>query len=86
MSERNPYRGYSLQDVKKSEATMWYIQIGKQFFEYDGECLWEKDEAEHFYFTLRDGLEHMLRSGDIEEREDAREILINFRLLPLRFV
>lgn len=85
MSEKNPYVGYSLKDVKQAEATMWYIQTGKQFFDYEGQCLWEKEEAEDLYLTIRDGLEHMLKSGDRKEQQDARDILLHFRLLPLRF-
>lgn len=85
MKDKNPYIGFTLDEVRKAEERLWYIQIGQQFFEYEGVYLWDKEEAEHFFFTIRDGLEHMLKTGDLEEREDAREIIINFRMLPLRF-
>lgn len=83
---KSPYVGYSIKDVKQAEATMWYIQVGRQFFEYESKCLWDKEEAEHLYGTLRDGLQHMMKTGDAKERQEARDILLHFRLLPLRFV
>ncbi len=68
------------------EAGHYYIQIADGMFESEsGKLAFTKERAEDFYSQIWEGLREMRRNGNPEEKEEALQCLLNFRIIPLRF-
>lgn len=85
-SERNPYKSHSIEEVMQAETGSYYIQIGTGLFESEnGKLAFTKERADDFYMAAWEGLKDMKQNGSPQERREAEECLLNFRIIPLRF-
>lgn len=84
--EKSPYGIHSIEEVMKTEAGAYYLQIGDSMFESDsGKLAFSKERAEEFYMMVWEGLKDMRKHGNVEDKEEAMHCLLNFRIVPLRF-
>lgn len=84
--EKSPFGGHSVQDVAKAEEGSYYIQIGSSMFESEsGKLAFSKERANTIYMNIWEDLDHMKENGTPQEQEDARQCLLHFRIIPLRF-
>lgn len=85
-TEKNPYKNSTIEEVMQVEIGSYYIQMGENMFESEtGKLAFSKERAEHFFSVVMKGLRQMRDSGSEEEKGNAFECLLNFRIIPLRF-
>jgi hypothetical protein len=85
-NEKSPYKNHSIEEVVAVETGFYYIQIGEDMFESEsGKLAFNKDRAESIYTKVWEGIKHMKKEGTEQERKDAENILLHFRIIPLRF-
>lgn len=85
-SEKSPYRTHTIEEVMEAESGSYYIQIGDGLFESEsGKVAFNRDRADHFYMAVWEGLKGMRKGGNVEEKEEALQCLLHFRIIPLRF-
>lgn len=84
--EKNPFVGYTLEETRQAEKSLYVIQMGDELFVHEkGHVSFSKDEADKLFEILTAGLQDMLKNGNFEDREDARKTFASFRIMPLRF-
>lgn len=80
----SPFRGYSVEEVLESEACSYVIQVGSDLFEKDGMLVFSKKNAITHYNRILKQVYGYLDSGTRKEKESAKRVLMNLRVLPLR--
>ena len=84
--EKSPYPNHTTEEVLKTEAGNYYIQVGDDMFESQyGKLAFNRDKAEKFFMAAWRGLQEMKENGSEEDKAEALECLLNFRIIPLRF-
>jgi hypothetical protein len=79
------YAGHTMEEVMAIEALHYYIQIGHEMLESEtGKLSFTKDRADELFDRVFESLKHMKKFGTPEEKADAQECLLNFRIWPLR--
>lgn len=82
--EKSPYKNFTLEEVMTAESNSYVIQIGEDFFSYEGDYTFSKNGAEHYYDQILNGLNDLLENGDETEKEDAFKSLLLLKVYPLR--
>ncbi len=83
--EKSPYGEHSIEDVYSAEAGFYYIQLGADIFvSEEGKMAFDKERVDYLFDTIRDGLNDMKENGTAEEKLDAEQCLLMFRIFPLR--
>lgn len=80
----SPYINYSVEEICAAEAGNYVIQIGGDFFSYNGKIGFSRKRAEMFYDDVWGGLKEMKKTGSETEKTDAQMCLLNLRIYPLR--
>lgn len=84
--EKSPYKNHTIKEVMEAETGHYYIQVGDDMFETDtGKLAFSKERAEGFFGQILAGLEDMKKNGSKRDREEADLVLLNLRIVPLRF-
>lgn len=81
---KSPYINYTEEEIMATESGHYVIQVGSDFFSYNGKMAFSKERAEHFYDTVIAGLVDMRINGTEAEFADATACLLNLRIMPLR--
>lgn len=76
---------YTVDEVFASEENTYVIQVGPDLFSTDTRLSFTKKMAEHYYDQIILALEDQIKNGNKKDRKEAKNILKNFRILPLRF-
>lgn len=85
-AEKSPYKNHTLREVMEAEAGHYYIQLGDSMFETEsGLMAFSKERAEKFYAQILEGLQDMKKNGTKQDQAEAVMVLLNFRIVPLRF-
>lgn len=83
--EKSPYGEHSVEDVNSAEAGFYYIQLGADIFvSEEGKMAFDKERTDYFFSTIWDGLNDMKENGSAEEKFDAEQCFLMFRIFPLR--
>lgn len=84
-SEKSPYKHFTIEQVEAAERGHFYIQIGQDIFTTEtGHMAFNKDKTDKFFLQLWDALDHMKKTGNKKEVEDAHICLNNLKIFPLR--
>lgn len=83
-SPKSPYINYTEEQIVATEAGHYVIQVGGDFFSYNGKMAFSKDRAEQFFETVIAGLIDLRVNGTETEYADATACLLNTRIMPLR--
>lgn len=81
---QSPYKNYSLDEIASAESGNYVIQVGDDFFSYNGKIGFSRQRAEMFYDDVMAGLNEMKETGSDLEKEDAVKCLLLLRMFPLR--
>jgi len=84
MSKKSPFVGYSEDEVLSIEAVTYVIVVGSNFYIKDGNFVFTKKSAAYHYNKILRELVGQLVNGDDDEKKNARRVLNNFRIEPLR--
>lgn len=82
--KKSPYRNYSVEDIAATELGTYVIQVGDDFFSHGGKMGFSLSRAEMFYDDILSGLNHMKKSGNEIEKQDALKCLLLLRMYPLK--
>lgn len=85
MKKKSPFVEYTTDEILASEKNAYVIQIGKDLFSTDTKLSFTKAAADHYYDQIMVALEDQLKNGSKKEKRIAKQIVENFRILPLRF-
>lgn len=85
MKKKSPFVTYTTDEVFASEENCYVIQTGKDLFATDTRLSFTKKMADHYYDTIILALEDKLKNGTKKDKKEAKNILKNFRIMPLRF-
>lgn len=81
---KRPYKNYSAEEIELTEQGNYVIQVGSDFFSYDGKVGFTLERAGEFYDDILKDLIEMRKSGSIIEKEDAAKCLLLLKIHPLR--
>lgn len=82
--EKNPFIGYTTEEIMASEAVTYVIQVGSDVFNSNGNWFFNKKSAQIHYGKILRMLLAQLNGGTKKERENAQRVLNSFKVLPLR--
>lgn len=82
---KSPYVGFTVEEIAKAEAGSYVIQLGGEFFDYQGNFTFTREAAERFYDELYTGLHEMLNDQRKIDKSEVLTTLLNLRISPLRF-
>jgi hypothetical protein len=82
--EKSPFVGYTTEEVLASEAVTYIIQVGSDIFEARGTWFFTKKTARIHYGKILRAVLEQLNRGTKKEKEDAKRVLNNLKILPLR--
>jgi hypothetical protein len=82
--KKRPYRQYTFEQIQSVEATTYVIVAGKQLFNIDGDYFFDKTTANKFYDKILKESMKQLTEGTESQKRNARKILNNLRVEPLR--
>lgn len=84
MSKKGPFVGYTVEEVMAFEAVTYVLQVGSDVYDTRGKWVFNKKSAYiHYGKVLRDLLDQM-RNGTYAEQKNAKRVLMNLKVLPLR--
>lgn len=84
--KRNAYISYTVDEVLACEAVTYVIQVGSDLFDSDGKGGWffnKKSAIKHYNKILR-VLTEQMNTGTKKERKNAKRVIENLKILPLR--
>jgi hypothetical protein len=81
---KGPFVSYTSEQIFSYEAMLYVIQIGRDILEVDGELFFIKKNANSYYNKILKEILIDYHEGNLKERNRAKNILLNFKILPLR--
>jgi hypothetical protein len=84
MAEKNPFVGYTLDEIREAEATAYVIQVGSDMFRYKGNYTFSYKSAVYFRNKILDNLMDLINNGDQDQKDNAFRVLKSLQILPLR--
>ena len=82
--EKNPFVSYTIEEIFASEATTYVIQVGADLFGVKGRRIFTKVSAVRYYNKILKELCDQLKNGDAAQKENAKRVLADLKVLPLR--
>jgi len=85
MSKKNkPFVGYTSEEIFASEARLYFVQVGEEILEAEGQCLFMKKNATSYYNKILREILNQFYNGSTAQRNKAASLLLNFKISPLR--
>jgi len=82
--KKSPFINYTVDEVMASEASTFVIQVGSDVFHVNGRWVFNKRSAVVYYNKILRTILDQMHNGTKRERKDAKRVLQNFKILPLR--
>jgi hypothetical protein len=82
--KKGPFKNYTVDEVMASEAAAFVIQVGSDVFHVNGRWVFNKRSAVVYYNKILRTILDQMHNGTKRERKDAKRVLENFKILPLR--
>lgn len=83
--KKNPFVTYTTDEILATEENTYIIQVGPDLFSTDTKLSFTKKQADHYFETILLALEDQIKNGTKRDKKEAKIILKNMRILPLRF-
>lgn len=85
IKEKNPFIGFTLEELEKIEMTYYTISIGMDFYSYDGYYTFSKEEVGPVYDEILNDLKSVIKNPKSKKsKEDAIRYLGTLRVQPFR--
>lgn len=82
--KKNPFKGFTIEEVLRAESESFVIRIGKEFYNKDGNFVFSYNQACKHYEILLANIIVTLSDGNEKQRITARKCLETLQVLPLR--
>ena len=81
---KSPFVGYTLEEIRRSEANSFVIMIGNDFYNKNGDFTFTLAQAEKYYEILLENILITLDEGTPKQKKAALSCLARLHILPLR--
>lgn len=82
--KKSPFRNYTVEEVMASEAVTFIIQVGSDIYRTNNDCFFNKKSAIRHYNKILRVLLEQIHTGTKKERKNAKRVVENLKILPLR--
>lgn len=81
---KNPYKGFTTEEVNRAESNSFVIRIGNDFYQKDGNFTFSLKQAEKYYSILLQNILITLDEGTPRQKKAALACLVRLHIEPLR--
>ena len=82
--QKSPFKGFTLQEVKRAEQNSFVVRIGNDFYNNDGNFVFTQSQAEKHYETLLDNILYTIKNGNQKQKTAAEKCLLSLHIQALR--
>ena len=83
-SIKNPFVGFSVEQVMIAESCSYAIQVGNDFYIHDGQLVFSKKTAQTLYNKILAQVVDKIYNGDKKQKAHAHRIMATLKVMPLR--
>ena len=84
MSKKSPFISYTVDEIFAQEAVSYIVIAGVDVFNSRGDWIFDKKNAIRYYNKILNEVMHQLSMGNKKQQFNARRVLNNLRVEPLR--
>ena len=81
---KNPYKGFTTEEVNRAEANSFVIRIGNDYYNKDGNFTFSLKQAEKYYEILLHNILITIDEGTPKQKKAALACLAKLHIEPLR--
>lgn len=81
---KNPFVTYTVEQILKFEKITYVVVAGMDFYDVKGNYFFKKSAAVRHYNTIRRELMNQAETGTPKQQKNARRVLRNLRIEPMR--
>lgn len=82
--KKGPFVNYTPEQIFLSESVLYIIQVGPEVFEVNGQWFFAKKSATTYYNRIIKELLNQLHNGTNKQKNRAKKLLTDVKIVPLR--
>ena len=83
-NKKSPFKAFTVDEVLKVESNSYVIQIGQDFYSFDGDFVFSIAEVKKHYNKILTNILDTIDNGTVRQKNAALNCLSRFHVLPLR--